>query len=66
MVQNEKLYEVGIKQKKWIAVFAFLQQLGNFGTLCVICYVSYDLYIERLVKIGDIAQFIFYTQTLIF
>lgn len=28
--------------------------------------MAYDLYVERLLKIGQIAQFIFYLQTLIF
>jgi ABC-type multidrug transport system fused ATPase/permease subunit len=55
-----------MKKQLWTAGFTLVQQVGNYGALAIICLVSYDLYLEGKVTVGDITQYIFYCQTLIF
>jgi ATP-binding cassette subfamily B protein len=37
-----------------------------YGALAVVCYMSYGLLKETVITMGEVTQFIFYTQSLIF
>jgi ABC-type multidrug transport system fused ATPase/permease subunit len=63
---NALVYKAGMKKQIWTAIFTFVQQLGMYGALIVICYISYDLLKSGDITFGDMSQYLFYTGVLIF
>ena len=63
---NANVYKAGMKKQLWTACFTFVQQVGMYGALIVICYMSYDLTKSGEISFGEMTQYLFYTNVLVF
>jgi ABC-type multidrug transport system fused ATPase/permease subunit len=63
---NALVYKAGMKKQIWTACFTLVQQLGMYGALIVICFMSYGLTKSGEITFGDMTQYLFYTNVLVF